>query len=70
MGYPAFDTFMALLSLIWQALIQRNEVRSEETIATMLEALDKLTEQKEDIVDYNVDAVMRLWCYRPQYLVG
>lgn len=60
-GYPSFDTFVALLSLIWQALIQLNPTRSQENIETMLKALNKLTEQKEDIVDYNVEAVVRLW---------
>jgi DNA-binding MurR/RpiR family transcriptional regulator len=60
-GYPSFDTFMALLSLIWQALIQLDEERSQAHINIMLEALDRVTEQKEDIVDYNVDAITRLW---------
>lgn len=60
-GYPSFDTLMALLSLLWQALIKTNEQQSRAGVEGTTETLRSLVEQQEEVPEYDVAAVLRLW---------
>jgi DNA-binding MurR/RpiR family transcriptional regulator len=60
-GYPSFDTFMAALSLIWQALIKIDEERSRGAVQNMTASLVSLVEEQADTATYDVSAIMRLW---------
>lgn len=60
-GYPFFDTLSALLSVIWQGLIERDEQEAESRIQTTMEALNHLMEQKDKIPSYDTNALLRFW---------
>ena len=60
-GYPSFDTLMALLSLLWQALIVMDEDKAHSSIRATLDALNNLVAQKDKVPPYDVAALMRLW---------
>ncbi len=60
-GYPAFDTLVVLLSLLWQTLIKLNEQRSRAGIEGTTEILRTLVSQQEEVPEYDIAAVLRLW---------
>ncbi len=60
-GYPAFDTLVSLLSLIWQALIILDRDRAKEKIQAAMNSLNKLMEQQGRVPPYDVAALHRLW---------
>lgn len=60
-GYPSFDTLMAVLSLLWQALITEGAEKSHKNIATAMQALNDLVEQRDKVPTYDVAALLRLW---------
>lgn len=60
-GYPSFDTLVALLSLLWQALIALDEARAHHTIRETTSAMTALVEQQDKIPAHAIAAVQRLW---------
>jgi DNA-binding MurR/RpiR family transcriptional regulator len=60
-GYPSFDTLMAILSLLWQALIKIDAEKSHKSIADAMQALNDLVAQKDKVPTYDVAALLRLW---------
>ena len=60
-GYPSFDTLMAVLSLLWQALISIDAEKSHSNIATAMQALNDLVEQRDKVPTYDIAALLRLW---------
>lgn len=60
-GYPSFDTLMAVLSLLWQALIAIDTEKTRKSIADTMQALNNLVEQKDKVPSYDIAALLRLW---------
>ncbi|MGC9396908.1 MAG: MurR/RpiR family transcriptional regulator [Anaerolineae bacterium] len=60
-GYPSFDTLMAVLSLLWQALINEGAEKSHNNIAAAMQALNDLVEQRDKVPTYDIAALLRLW---------
>lgn len=60
-GYPSFDTLMAILSLLWQALIAIDGEKSHKNIANAMQALNDLVAQKDKVPTYDIAALLRLW---------
>ncbi|MBN1875982.1 MAG: MurR/RpiR family transcriptional regulator [Anaerolineae bacterium] len=63
-GYPSFDTLMAILSLLWQALIAVDTEKSHNSIAAAMHALNDLVEQKDKVPSYDIAALLRLWAQK------
>lgn len=60
-GYPSFDTLMALLSILWQALLAIDEQKAHQQIKTTVNALNNLVDQRNKVSAYDVAALLRLW---------
>ncbi len=60
-GYPSFDTLVALLSLLWQAVIAMDEKRSHAKVKEVTETLNAMIEQQDKIPPYDLAALLRLW---------
>lgn len=60
-GYPSFDTLMALLSLLWQALIALDEENARRAISDTTNALSTLIGQQDRIPAHDIAAMQRLW---------
>ncbi|MDX9956496.1 MAG: MurR/RpiR family transcriptional regulator [Anaerolineae bacterium] len=60
-GYPSFDTLMALLSLLWQALIALDEKKAHAAVRETADALSTLIGQKDRIPAHDIAAMQRLW---------
>ena len=60
-GYPAFDTLVGILSLLWQALIMLEEEKADQSITSTMSALNTLVQQKTQVPAYDMDALLRLW---------
>ncbi|MBN1876826.1 MAG: MurR/RpiR family transcriptional regulator [Anaerolineae bacterium] len=60
-GYPAFDTLVALLSLLWQALILLNKEKATQKIKSTMNSLNILVEQRDKVPSYDIAALSRLW---------
>lgn len=60
-GYPSFDTFMALLSLLWQALIALDEDKARQAIHETTTALTTLVGQQDRVPEHEIAAMQRLW---------
>jgi DNA-binding MurR/RpiR family transcriptional regulator len=60
-GYPAFDTLVGILSLLWQALIMLEEEKADQSITDTMSALNTLVQQKAQVPAYDMDALLRLW---------
>lgn len=60
-GYPSFDTLMALLSILWQALLTLDEEKSHNGIKAAINALNDLVDQRDKIPPYDIAALLRLW---------
>jgi len=60
-GYPSFDTLMALLALLWQALVALDEDKSQEKVKEMAAQLNTLTQQCSEAPPYDIAAFLRFW---------
>jgi len=60
-GYPSFDTLMALLSVLWQALLAIDEQKAHLEVKTTIGALNDLVDQQNKVPSYDVAALLRLW---------
>ena len=60
-GYPSFDTLMAVLSVLWQALISVDAKKSHESITAAMQDLNNLVEQRDKVPAYDIAALLRLW---------
>ncbi len=60
-GYPSFDTLMALLSLLWQALIALDEKKAHGSVRATTDALSVLIGQQDRIPEHDIAAMQRLW---------
>lgn len=60
-GYPSFDTVVAVMSILWQALIKADETASDHKLETAMDRMMLLVEQKEKVPDYDSAALQRLW---------
>ncbi|HOT93127.1 MAG TPA: MurR/RpiR family transcriptional regulator [Anaerolineae bacterium] len=60
-GYPSFDTLMAVLALLWQALIALNPEKAQNNVKATLKTLSDLVAQKDKVPSYDVAALQRLW---------
>ncbi|HDQ35154.1 MAG TPA: MurR/RpiR family transcriptional regulator [Chloroflexi bacterium] len=60
-GYPFFDSLVAALSAIWQALIVLNSERAAKGVANTMQALDVLAQQQDKVPPYDIAALQRLW---------
>jgi len=60
-GYPSFDTLMAMLSVLWQAILSIDAAKAQASIKTTIGALNDLVDQQDKIPAYDVAALLRLW---------
>jgi DNA-binding MurR/RpiR family transcriptional regulator len=60
-GYPSFDTLLAMLSLIWQALLSLEEESARTQVKATIEALNSLVQQRDKVAAYDLAALLRLW---------
>ena len=60
-GYPSFDTLVALLSLLWQALIMMDEDKRREKVKAITGTLNTLVEEQDKVPPYDIAALLRLW---------
>ncbi len=60
-GYPSFDTLMAVLALLWQALIAVDPEKTKNSVKATMGALNDLVAQKDKVPTYDVAALLRLW---------
>jgi len=60
-GYPSFDTLMAMLSILWQALMSLDEEKAHNGIKATVDALNNLVDQRDKVPPYDVAALLRLW---------
>ncbi|MGC9358361.1 MAG: MurR/RpiR family transcriptional regulator [Anaerolineae bacterium] len=60
-GYPFFDTLLGMLSLLWQGLIMLDKARGEAGIKGATETLRSLMERQDEVPQYDIAAVLRLW---------
>jgi len=65
-GYPSFDTVVAVLSILWQALIKADEASSDLKLKASMDRMIQLVEQKEKVPDYDSAALQRLWDQSPE----
>jgi DNA-binding MurR/RpiR family transcriptional regulator len=65
-GYPSFDTVVAVLSILWQALIKADEASSNLTLKASIDRMMELVEQKEKVPTYDSAALQRLWDQGPE----
>jgi DNA-binding MurR/RpiR family transcriptional regulator len=60
-GYPSFDTLMAMLSILWQALMSLNEEKAHNGIKKTVDTLNDLVDQRDKVPSYDIAALLRLW---------
>jgi len=60
-GYPSFDTLMALLALLWQALVALDENKSQESVQEMAAQINTLAQQCSEVPPYDITAFLRFW---------
>lgn len=60
-GYPSFDTLMALLALLWQALVTLDKDRSHKKVKEMTTQLNTLAQQCSEVPPYDIAAFLRFW---------
>ncbi len=65
-GYPSFDTVIATLSILWQALIKADEASSGLKLKASMDRMMQLVEQKEKVPAYDSAAMLRLWDQAPE----
>lgn len=59
--YPSFDTLMALLSLLWQALITLDKEKANTNVKATMETLNTLVAQRDKLPPYDIAALLRHW---------
>jgi DNA-binding MurR/RpiR family transcriptional regulator len=60
-GYPSFDAVVAVLSVLWQALIKEDETTSDLKLKASMDRMMHLVNQKEKVPSYDSAALQRLW---------
>ena len=59
--YPSFDTLMALLSLLWQAIIALDQEKASRSVEATIETLNNLVGERDKLPPYDIAALRRLW---------
>lgn len=59
--YPSFDTLLALLSLLWQAIIALDRDKADQGIEATVKTLNNLVTERDKLPPYDIAALSRLW---------